>query len=209
MVENDRAVVAASCSAVWSLGADGDGVDALVDAADALAAVDVHEGGDGARGLDTRGGDLVLGDLNGLHAGAEAHGGVGLGDAAGDAADDAAAELGGAGDAGVVLGLGGDEEQDGALGGGLDPGPGDEALVEAEGTAAGPDAAEGGGEAVAAVGGHGGLYDLEGLAEGGDLEEVEAGAEEEVGELDGLLLEVGGGLPDGRGEGGSSGRHDC
>jgi len=39
------------------------------------------------------------------------------------------------------------------------------------------------------VGGHGGLDDLERLAEGGDLEHVEPGAQEQVGELDGLLLQ--------------------
>lgn len=110
--------------------ADGDGVDALVDAADALLAVDVHEGGEGGLGLDARRGQLVLGDLDRLHAGAETHGGIGLRDAAGDTTEDATAELVSTGGAGVVLGLGGDEEEDGALGGGLDPGPGDKSLVD-------------------------------------------------------------------------------
>jgi hypothetical protein len=53
------------------------------------------------------------------------------------------------------------------------------------------------------VGGHGGLGDLEGLAEGGDLKHVEAGSEEQVRELDGLLLQVGRRSGrDGRGDGG-------
>lgn len=39
------------------------------------------------------------------------------------------------------------------------------------------------------MGSHGGLDDLEGLAESGDLEHVETGSEEQVGELDGLLLQ--------------------
>lgn len=109
---------------------DGDGVDALVDAADALAAVDVHEGGHGAGGLAAGLDGAVLGHLDRLHARAEAHGRVGLRQAARHAADDAAAEVVRAEALGVVLGLGGDEEEDGALGGGFDPGPGDEALVD-------------------------------------------------------------------------------
>lgn len=52
-----------------------------------------------------------------------------------------------------------------------------------------PDATEGSTKAVASVRSHGGLDDLERLAEGGDLEEIETGAEQQVGELDGLLLE--------------------
>lgn len=110
--------------------ANGDGVDALVDTADTLLAVNVHKGGKGGLGRDTRGGELVLGDLDRLHAGAEAHGGVGLGDTTRHAADDAATELGGAKGAGIVFSLGSDEEEDSALGGGFDPSPGDEALVD-------------------------------------------------------------------------------
>lgn len=72
----------------------------------------------------------MLGDLDRLHASAEAHGGVGLGDTTGDATDDATAKLGGAVAAGVEFGLGGNEEEDGTLGGGFNPGPGDEALVD-------------------------------------------------------------------------------
>lgn len=57
-------------------------------------------------------------------------------------------------------------------------------------TATAPDAANGRCKAVTTVGSHGGLGDLEGLAQGGDLKQVEAGAEKQVGELDGLLLEL-------------------
>lgn len=53
-----------------------------------------------------------------------------------------------------------------------------------------PDATEGSTEAVASVRSHGGLDDLERLAEGGDLEEIETSAEQQVRELDGLLLEL-------------------
>jgi hypothetical protein len=60
----------------------------------------------------------------------------------------------------------------------------------AENTTSRPDASQGRSKAVATVGGHGGLGDLEGLAEGGDFKHVEAGAEEQVGELDGLLLQL-------------------
>jgi len=63
------------------------------------------------------------------------------------------------------------------------------ARLTAQDAAALPDAAQSRAKAVAAVGGHGGLDDLERLAERRDLEQVEPGAEEQVGELDGLLLQ--------------------
>lgn len=109
---------------------DSNGVDALVDASQTLAAVDVHESGHGAGGLDAGLDGLVLGHLDRLHARAEAHGGVGLRQTARHAAQDAGAEVVGAEGFGVEFGLGGDEEEHGALGGGFDPGPGDEALVD-------------------------------------------------------------------------------
>ena len=56
------------------------------------------------------------------------------------------------------------------------------------------------------MGRHGGLGDLQGLTEGGDLEHVEPGAQEQVGELDGLLLQLG--RLGGRGGGGDGGGHD-
>jgi len=40
------------------------------------------------------------------------------------------------------------------------------------------------------MGGHGGLDHFKGLAERGNLEHVEAGAEQQIGELDGLLLQL-------------------
>ena len=106
-----------------------DRVHAPVDAADALFAVNVHESRPRRGRLDARGGDLVLRDLDRLHAGAEAHGRVGLRHAAGHAAADAADEVAGAEGFGVVFRFRGDEEEDGAFGRGFDPGPGDEALV--------------------------------------------------------------------------------
>lgn len=64
-----------------------------------------------------------------------------------------------------------------------------ENIRTAKDTTAAPDAADGRCEAVTTVGGHSGLGDLKRLAQGGDLEQVEAGAEKQVGELDRLLLE--------------------
>lgn len=110
--------------------ADGYSVDTLVDAGNTLLAVDVGKGGPGGRGLDAAGSNLVLGDFNRLHASAEAHGGVGLGHTARHTARDAADELGGACVARVELGLRGHEEEHGTLGGGLDPGPGNQTLVD-------------------------------------------------------------------------------
>lgn len=72
----------------------------------------------------------MLGDLDRLHAGAETHGGVSLGNTTGDTTKDTAAKLRGTSDTGVVLGLGGDEEKDGALAGSFNPSPGDETLVD-------------------------------------------------------------------------------
>ena len=68
-------------------------------------------------------------DLDRLHAGAEAHGGVCLGHTAGHAATDAADEVRGAEGFGIVFCFGGDEEEDGTFGGGFDPSPRNEALV--------------------------------------------------------------------------------
>lgn len=109
---------------------DGNGVDALVDTTNTLLAVNVHESGKGTLGLDARGGHLVLSDLDRLHASAEAHGGIRLGNTAGDTTDDTTTELRRAVAAGVILGFGGDEEEDSALGGGFNPGPRDETLVD-------------------------------------------------------------------------------
>jgi len=53
-----------------------------------------------------------------------------LGETADHAAADAADEGRGAGGAGVVFCFRGDEEEDGALGGSLNPGPRDQTLVD-------------------------------------------------------------------------------
>jgi len=175
--------------------ADGDGVDALVDTADTLGTVNVHESLHGAWGLDASRRHLVLGDLNRLHAGAETHGSVGLGETTDHTTGDARNEVVGAGVAGVELGLGCDEEEDGALGGSFDPSPGDETLVDcarilsvavayglgdcrltAKDTTTAPDATDGSSHAVGTVSGHGRLYDFQGLTQGRDLEEVQASA---------------------------------
>ena len=74
----------------------------------------------------------MLGDLDGLHAGAETHGGVGLGYTTSDTTDDATTELAGTGAASIVFGFGGDEEEDGALGGSFNPSPRDKTLVNYE-----------------------------------------------------------------------------
>lgn len=110
--------------------ADSNSVNTLVNTADTLTAVNVHEGGKGRLGLDTRSCHLVLGDLDSLHAGAKSHGSIGLSDTTGNTADDASAELASTSVARVELSLGSDEEQDGALGRSFNPGPGDETLVD-------------------------------------------------------------------------------
>lgn len=107
-----------------------DGVDAFVDASDPLGSVDGHERLHRAGHLLARRRGLVLRDLDRLHARAEAHRGVGLRETAGHAARDAADEGGRAERLSIILGFGGDEEEDCALGAGFDPGPWDETLVD-------------------------------------------------------------------------------
>ena len=68
--------------------------------------------------------------------------------------------------------------------------PRNETLVEANDTTARPDGLARLPHCLRPVGGHLGLKDLEGLAEGSDLEEVQTSAEQQVGELDGLLLQM-------------------
>lgn len=72
----------------------------------------------------------MLGDLDRLHAGAEAHSRVGLRQTTGHTTRNARREVTSAKGLGVVLGLRGDEEEDGALGGGFDPCPWDQTLVD-------------------------------------------------------------------------------
>lgn len=110
--------------------ANGDGVNTLVDTADTFTAVDLHEGLEGRLGLNTTSRELVLGDFHRLHAGAETHGSIGLRNTTGHTTDDATSKFGRAKATGVVLGLGGDEEKNGALGGGFNPSPGDQTLVD-------------------------------------------------------------------------------
>lgn len=79
-------------------------------------------------------------------------------------------------------------------------------LLTAKGTTSGPDTSQSLGEAVATVGSHGGLDDLQRLAERRHLKQVQAGAQEQVGELDGLLLQLV--ARGGAGDGGGSSSHD-
>lgn len=110
--------------------ADGYGIDSLVDAPDSLFPVYIHEGSEGSRGLDACGGHLGLGNLDGLHTSAETHGRICLRDTTHDTSSDTGSEITSTRGARVVFGFGGDEQEDGALGGGLNPGPGDETLVD-------------------------------------------------------------------------------
>jgi hypothetical protein len=71
----------------------------------------------------------VLGDLDRLHAGTETHGSIGLSDTTSHTTADTTDEVIGTKALSVVFGLGGDEEEDRALGGGLNPGPRNESLI--------------------------------------------------------------------------------
>lgn len=109
--------------------ADSNSVDTTVDTADALLAVDIHEGREGAGRLSASGGHLVLGDFDRLHAGTETHGSVGLSDTTSHTTADTGDEVVGTEGAGLVLGLGGDEQENRTLGGCLNPGPRNESLI--------------------------------------------------------------------------------
>lgn len=112
--------------------ADGHGVDSLVDAPDAFFAVDIHEGGEGAGGLDALGGQSMLRDLHCFHACAEAHGGVSLGNTTRHASQDAPDEVAGTCGFSVVFSFGGYKEEHRALSRGFDPGPRNETLVNCD-----------------------------------------------------------------------------
>ena len=71
----------------------------------------------------------MLRDLDRLHASTETHCRVGLCNTTSHATADATHEVAGPERLGVVFGFGGDEKEDGAFGGGFDPGPGNETLV--------------------------------------------------------------------------------
>jgi len=109
--------------------ADGDCIDTPVDTADAFLTVDIHECRPRARRLHTLRGHLVLGDLDRLHASAEAHGSVSLGNTASHASGDTSNEVGCAKSLCDILRLRRDKEEDGTLGGSLNPGPRNETLV--------------------------------------------------------------------------------
>ena len=68
--------------------------------------------------------------LDRLHARAEPHGCVGLGETPHHSSRNARDEVAGAERFGVIFGLGRDEQQHGTLGAGLNPRPGDQALVD-------------------------------------------------------------------------------
>lgn len=65
-----------------------------------------------------------------------------------------------------------------------------EGALTAESTTTAPNPRNSAGHAVLSVRGHGRLHDLERLPEGGDLEQVQTRAQQQVGELDGLLLDL-------------------
>jgi hypothetical protein len=72
----------------------------------------------------------VLRDLDRLHACAETHSGIGLRETSRHSTRYTSDEVGGAERLGVVFSFRGDEEEDGSLGGGFDPGPWDKTLVD-------------------------------------------------------------------------------
>lgn len=71
-----------------------------------------------------------------------------------------------------------------------------------------PDAAQSSCHAIVTVGRHGGLDDLQGLTKSGDFEQIETGAEQQVGELDRLLLDLARRLGDRESRDGGGGGHD-
>jgi hypothetical protein len=110
--------------------ANGHSVDALVDALDTILAVDIHESRKRAGRLGSGGSELGFRNLYSFHAGTETHGRVGLGHTTRDTTRDTGGEVASTVSTGIVFGLGGDKEKDGALGGSFNPGPRDETLVD-------------------------------------------------------------------------------
>lgn len=104
---------------------DRNGVDTLVDTTNTFTTVDVHEGLHGARGLHSGGSNLVLRDLDRLHASAETHGGISLSKTSNHTTSDTTDEVVCAEDTSAVFGFGCDEKQDGTLCGCFNPGLGD------------------------------------------------------------------------------------
>lgn len=110
--------------------ANRNGIDTTVDTAETLGAPDAHEGLKRAWWLRAGSCNLVLCDLDCLHASAEAHGGIGLRKTTCHSTRDTGKKVGSAERLGVVFGFRGDEEEDGSFGGGFDPGPRNETLVD-------------------------------------------------------------------------------
>jgi hypothetical protein len=108
----------------------GNRIHTLVDTLDTLFPVDIHECGHSARHLLALHRRLMLRHLHSLHARAETHGRVCLRKTTSHTTSDTGDEVGSTEALCVVLSLGGDEEEDGTLGGCFDPGPGDETLVD-------------------------------------------------------------------------------
>lgn len=150
--------------------ANGNSVDTLVNTSDTLLSVDILENLKGSGNLDAANSSgLVTGDLNSLHACAETHGHVGLGETTNHTTGDTSSKVSKA-KVGLcsVFSLNGDEKQNSALGRSFDPGPGDKTLVKSKETTTAPDTSDGSEEGVATVGSHGGLDDLQGLTKRGD-----------------------------------------
>jgi len=103
---------------------------ALVDASDSIFAVNIHEGRHRAWDLLAARGSLVLRHFDRLHARAEAHSGISLGQPTRHTTTDTRNKVGGAKRLCVVFGFAGDEKEDGTLGRGFDPSPRDETLVD-------------------------------------------------------------------------------
>lgn len=63
-------------------------------------------------------------------------------------------------------------------------------MLTAKNTTSRPNASQGTAEAITTVGSHGGLDDLKGLTKRSHLKHVQASAQQQVGEFDGLLLQL-------------------
>ena len=109
--------------------ADGYRVDALVDAANSFPAIDVHKGLKSAGRFDTRGGQLVLSNLDRFHASAESHGGVSLRNTTDHPSADSAHKIRRAHVLCIVFRLRGHKEQDRPFCRSFNPGPGNQALI--------------------------------------------------------------------------------
>ena len=82
------------------------------------------------RRLDSVSRELTPGNLGGLHASANTHSRVRLSDSTAHTAEKTSERRGDTGASGVALNLGSSEKENSSLGRSLDPGPGDESLVD-------------------------------------------------------------------------------